>query len=209
MNRLCPNCKGAGAVINIRRLNGPIEPCPVCGGSKFIPKFTGNVSNMPTAKIKVVSGGTAPFKKNESDSCWDLIARKVEWTDDNTVLVHLGVKIEPPPGYDVRLYPRSSFSEYDWILSNHVGIGDEDYRGEYMAVFKMLPKSLNWDMIIKDAHFDEYEVIEFFGTSDFPYKVGDRCIQMEIRKKDPVILEIVNELSETERGTGGFGSTGK
>lgn len=152
---------------------------------------------MKTAKIKIVEGGTVPFKKHTTDSCWDLFARKIECLSSGKVKVYLGVKIEPPPGHDVRLYSRSSISKYNWILSNCVGIGDENYRGEYIAIFDMIPVKIT-------GRFETR-----FRSSRFPYKVGDRCIQMEIRKKDEVELEIVEELSESDRGDGGFGSTGK
>lgn len=152
---------------------------------------------MKTAKIKIVEGGTAPFKKHPTDSCWDLTARKIECLSSGKVKVYLGVKIEPPAGHDVRLYSRSSISNYNWILSNCVGIGDENYRGEYIAVFDMIPFKI-------PGRFET----RFMGRR-FPYKEGDRCIQMEIRKKDEVQLEIVEELSESDRGGGGFGSTGK
>lgn len=147
----------------------------------------------PIAKIKVVEGGKAPWKARESDSCWDLFVRDIESMGVLGVKVYLGVHIEPPKGYDVRLYVRSSFGESSWVLGNHVGIGDEEYRGEYIAIFNPIPiRTLNQDWIY----------------TQFPYGIGDRCIQMEIRKKDNVELEIVEELSVTERGSKGFGSSG-
>lgn len=162
---------------------------------------------MKTAKIKIVEGGTAPFKKHPTDSCWDLTARKIECLSSGKVKVYLGVKIEPPAGHDVRLYSRSSISKYNWILSNCVGIGDENYRGEYIAVFDAIPvKTDNIYNLARLGISGDTEIeIEY---EDFPYEVGDRCVQMEIRKKDNVELEIVEELSVTERGSKGFGSSG-
>lgn len=142
------------------------------------------------AKIKLIEGGKVPIKGSEKASCYDLFARKI-LVGSNSIEVSLGVAIEPPPGYDVRLYPRSSLAKTGWVLANSIGIGDEDYRGEYKAVFRRL------------------------GTGHFgvratpPYEVGDRCMQMEIVKKDQVDFEIVDELSKTQREDGGFGSTGK
>lgn len=145
---------------------------------------------MKKAKVKLIEGGKPPVKGSEKASCWDLFAREVEFKG-GCVQVYLGVSIEPPEGYDVRLYPRSSISKTGWILANSVGIGDEDYRGEYRAIF--------------------YDVSNFYDYRKdlFPYEVGDRCIQMEFKKKDEVEIEIVDELSETKRGEGGFGSTGR
>lgn len=142
------------------------------------------------AKIKLIEGGKVPVKGSEKASCYDLFAREI-LVGSNSIEVSLGVAIEPPEGYDVRLYPRSSLAKTGWVLANSIGIGDEDFVGEYKAVFRSI------------------------GTNPLstepvsPYKVGDRCIQMEIVKKDQVDFEIVDELSQTKRGNGGFGSTGK
>lgn len=148
---------------------------------------------MKKAKIKLIEEGKAPIKGSEKASCWDLFARDIHHDEDDPyrVIVSLGVAIEPPEGYDVRLYSRSSIGRIEnpqWMLTNCVGIGDEDYRGEYMAIFYQVDSN---------------------AYPHFPYKVGDRCIQMEFKKKDEVEVEIVEELSDTERGEGGFGSTGR
>lgn len=145
---------------------------------------------MLKAKIKLIEGGKVPVKGSEKASCYDLFARKTEMVAPDKFKVWLGIQVEPPEGYDVRLYPRSSIGKTDWMLANSVGIGDEDYRGEYIANF------------FRVKHEDE-------ACDEGPYKVGDRCIQMEIVKKDQVDFEIVDELSQTKRGENGFGSTGK
>ncbi len=145
---------------------------------------------MLKAKIKLIEGGKVPVKGSEKASCYDLFARKTEMVTPDKFKVWLGIQVEPPEGYDVRLYPRSSIGKTDWVLANSVGIIDEDYRGECIANF------------FRVKHEDE-------ASDDGPYKVGDRCIQMEIVRKDQVDFEIVDELSQTKRGENGFGSTGK
>jgi dUTP pyrophosphatase len=70
------------------------------------------------------------------------------------------------------------------ILSNCVGTGDEEYRGEYQAFF--------------------YHVIPTLP----PYNVGDRILQIQLKTREDVVFEITDELSDTQRGTKGFGSTG-
>jgi len=144
---------------------------------------------MLKAKIKLIEDGKAPVKGSEKASCYDLFAREILVGSDS-IVVSLGIAIQPPPGYDVRLYPRGSLAKTGWVLANSIGIGDEDFTGEYKAVFRRLETRHSSEMAIP------------------PYKVGDRCLQMEIVKKDQVGFEIVDELSETERGHGGFGSTG-
>ena len=68
-------------------------------------------------------------------------------------------------------------------MSNCIGTGDEDYRGEYMAIF--------------------YHVIPSLP----PYNVGDRILQIQLRNREDIDFIQVQELSDTDRGTGGFGST--
>lgn len=141
-------------------------------------------------KFKILPDGKAPEKKHGSDSCYDLSARQITVHKDGYVEVHLGVTFSIPEGYDVRLYPRSSLSKTGWVLGNSLGIIDQEYTGEVSAIF--------WPVSVSP-----------FGGIFFPYKVGDRCIQMEMRRKLEYDLQEVDELHETERGDKGFGSTGK
>lgn len=81
--------------------------------------------------------------------------------------------------------PRSSVWKTGMVLSNCVGTVDEQYRGEVAVIF--------------------YHVLP-----DMPkYNVGDRVAQICLGKTENIEFEEVDELSETVRGTGGFGSTGK
>jgi dUTP pyrophosphatase len=83
------------------------------------------------------------------------------------------------------LRSRSSIHKTGLILSNCIGTGDEEYRGEYQAFF--------------------YHVIPTLP----PYEVGDRILQIQLKTREDVIFKITKELSETKRGKEGFGSTGK
>ena len=95
-----------------------------------------------------------------------------------------GIAVAIPPGYVGLLFPRSSVSKTGLRLANSVGVIDADYRGEIFAVFD------------KRDHGDEYEI-------------GDRVAQLVVVPAPFNELEEVEELSDTERGDGGFGSTGK
>lgn len=96
-----------------------------------------------------------------------------------------GIAIQPPRGYFVDIRPRSSVWKTRMILSNGCGTGDSGYTGEYKAVFWKIP---------------------FFSK---PYKIGERAVQIIIKRFEKVDFTEVNELSVTERGEGGYGSTGK
>ena len=85
------------------------------------------------------------------------------------------------------LYPRSSLSKTPLILANHVGIIDRNYRGEIIGAFKNL-----------DPAIDGYNVSR-----------GDRLLQICAPDLSPLEIKLVESLDSTERGEGGFGSTGK
>jgi len=95
--------------------------------------------------------------------------------------------IEIPDGYVGLIFPRSSNSKTDLYLTNHVGVIDSGYRGEIM--FKFRPRNTLLDARI--------------------HHVGDRIGQLIVIPYPKVKLVESDELSDTERGDGGFGSTGK
>ena len=100
-----------------------------------------------------------------------------------TITVDSGLAVEIPEGYVGLIFPRSSIYKNNTVLSNSVGVIDSGYRGSINAVFLA----------------DE----DIFG-----YKIGDRFAQLMILPYPQVIFKEVEELSITERGNGGYGSTG-
>lgn len=100
-------------------------------------------------------------------------------------IVPTGLAVEVPPGYVLKLYSRSGHGFKSNVrLSNCVGVIDSDYRGEIMA------------SIFND------------GLIEFRIEHGDRILQGMIEKADQIDIVEVDDLSETDRGEGGFGSTG-
>ena len=101
-------------------------------------------------------------------------------------LVPLGLAVEVPKGYVLKLYLRSSTAKNTPMrMANAVGIIDSDYRSEIGILLDTLKE---------------------YGEG---YMKGERICQGIIEKVTPVTFVEVEELSETERGTGGYGSTGK
>jgi dUTP pyrophosphatase len=78
------------------------------------------------------------------------------------------------------------------MLNNSMGIIDSDYRGEWKVVFTQIPIPI-------DGHM---------GTTGFPYQVGDRVAQIYFDKVENVKFVESEELNDSSRGEGGFGSTG-
>lgn len=143
---------------------------------------------------KLNPNAVVPFKTYEKDFCYDCIATSCEEVAPNVYKYGLGFALEIARSInwkytDISLSidarPRSSIWKTGMILSNCEGTIDELYRGEISAVF--------------------YHVMPNMPR----YKVGDKIVQIKIGITEPIEFEEVDELSETERGEGGYGSTGK
>ena len=108
------------------------------------------------------------------------------------------------------LRPRSSNTKTDVYIPNAPGTLDSGYRGELLVVFKNRDK-LPITPYLTLSH-DQNTVINAYANTISalaPYKVGERVCQMMILPYPKIELVEVTELSETERGDGGFGHTGK
>ena len=125
-----------------------------------------------------------PKYSKPGDAGMDLVAVTEEWNYDNSMVTYdTGLAIEIPEGYVGLLFPRSSISKTNLSLSNAVGVIDSGYRGSIMFKFR-------------------------YSEEGMVYDVGDRVGQIIIMPYPTVEFEEVEELSSTERGEGGFGSTG-
>ena len=141
-------------------------------------------------KVKRLSpNATVPTKAYAGDACFDLTAAAVDdFSRDGIttqVLVGFGIALEIPEGYTGRVFARGSIYGKKLRLSNAVGVIDSGYRGELQAVFDTRP-----------------------GLDTDIYKKGERCAQIMFVKLPEVEFEEVDELSPSERGGGGFGSSG-
>ena len=123
----------------------------------------------------------------------DLTAVSKEYDKHGNIVFGTGLAIQIPEGYYADLRPRSSISKYDLVLANSVGTIDSDYRGELILKFKP----------------SVYFGVNRGDDDGVMYDVGDRIAQLVILPYPKVSFVEVDELSDTERGTGGFGSTNK
>lgn len=141
-------------------------------------------------KVKrLVPVAVLPKKAHKDDAGYDLVAVSLMVDDDGAVVYGTGLAFEIPEGYVGLVFPRSSVARKDVILSNCVGVIDAGYRGEVTAKFKLM------DPLLKH---DEYHW----------YEIGDRIAQIVFMKLPDVQLVESEELGESERGTGGYGSSG-
>jgi len=129
-----------------------------------------------------------PTYAKDGDAGIDLVATSMK-LDGTQITYGTGLAMEIPEGFVGLVFPRSSIRKTDLSLSNSVGVIDSGYRGEIQATFNQ--KSLS------------------SKSGSFLYGVGDRIIQIMIIPYPPIEFEEVTELNNTERGEGGFGSTGK
>jgi dUTP pyrophosphatase len=151
-------------------------------------------------RIKKLSElAVVPSYAKDGDAGMDLIATSIISDTPTQITYGLGVALEIPKGFVGLVFPRSSIRKTGLQLSNSVGVIDSGYRGELQATFNKLFGG--------EGMYDEMKVKEI-QPNDF-YKVGDRVAQIMIIPHPPIEFEEANELSDTERGDGGFGSTGK
>ena len=140
-----------------------------------------------------------PTYAKDGDAGMDVIATSIISDTPTQITYGLGIALEIPKGFVGLVFPRSSIRKTGLQLSNSVGVIDSGYRGELQATFNKLFGG--------EAMYDEMKVNEI-QPNDF-YKVGDRVAQIMIIPHPPIEFDAVDELSDTERGEGGFGSTGK
>jgi len=134
-------------------------------------------------KIKRLNkNAVIPTYAKTGDAGMDLVAVSVSGSKYQ-VSYGTGIAVKIPVGYVGLIFPRSSIRNKDLSLSNAVGVIDSGYRGEISVTFNRT-----------------------FGASD--YEIGDKIVQMIIMPYPQIEFEVVDELSTTERGNGGFGHTG-
>jgi dUTP pyrophosphatase len=135
---------------------------------------------------KLNENAVIPTYAKDGDAGMDLVATRIISNTTFDVSYGTDLAMEIPNGFVGLVFPRSSIRKYELALSNSVGVIDSGYRGELQATFKKTN-----------------------GLDSLTYKVGDRVAQIMIIPYPPIEFDEVAELSDTERGDGGFGSTGK
>lgn len=141
-------------------------------------------------KIKrLTEDAILPIRAHKGDAGIDLtcttITQEINECGQLSIIYHTGLAMEIPEGYVGLLFPRSSISNKSLMLTNSVGVIDSGYRGEVMAKMR--------------------------STTDVVpaiYKPGEKFAQLVLVPIPEYTITEVAELSETERGEGGFGSTG-
>lgn len=127
-----------------------------------------------------------PSRAHESDAGFDLVAVSVDEDRKRGIVTYgTGIAVEIPEGHVGLLFPRSSVYRHQLQLANGVGVIDAGYRGEVMLKYRIVQPHIS------------------------RYGIGDRVGQLVVLELPKVSIEEVGELDGSDRGDGGFGSTGK
>lgn len=140
-----------------------------------------------------------PSYSKSGDAGMDLTAVTRSVDEYGNIVYGTGLAFEIPEGYVGLLFPRSSNSKKTVLLSNSVGVLDSGFRGEVSLKFK--PS-------LSVSNSRDNKGISFTNYYAKAYEVGERIGQLIIMPYPQIEFEEVQELSDTERGEGGFGSTG-
>jgi dUTP pyrophosphatase len=137
---------------------------------------------------KLHSDAVIPTYAKEGDAGMDLVATSIISETHTQITYGLGIALEIPNGFVGLVFPRSSIRKTRLQLSNSVGVIDSGYRGELQVTFNKITTTLE--------------------NQKNDYKVGDRVAQIMIIPHPSIDFQEVEYLSNTQRGEGGFGSTG-
>lgn len=154
----------------------------------------GILSHLDECKVKVWRENDTvklPTYGKDGDACMDVYVHSIEYKDDGRVVYHTGLHFALPEDYEMKIRPRSSITKTLALMQNAPGTLDEGYRGELMIVHRQIDDPT---------------------SSCAEYKVGDRVAQILVCHRERIVWDEVktqDELGVTDRGIGGFGSTGK
>lgn len=152
------------------------------------------IEQLDTCKVKVWREDDTvklPTYGKDGDACMDVYVHSVEFKDDGRTIYHTGLHFALPEDYEMEIRPRSSMTKTIATMQNAPGTLDQGYRGELLIVHR--------DILTPCQAENEF-------------KIGDRVAQILVRRRECIIWDEVStkeELGDTKRGEGGFGSTGK
>jgi dUTP pyrophosphatase len=173
-----------------------------CRHCPFYPKYIKNNKTIDLHYIpksmkvrikKLNENAVIPKYAKPGDAGMDLTATEIQYTSEY-VSYKTGLAFEIPEGYVGLLFPRSSNSKKSLLLTNSVGVVDSGYRGEIEFRFKLVGNGT--------LHKHNFDI----GSQ--VYNIGDKVGQIIILPYPTIEFEEVEDLSSTERGSGGFGSSG-
>jgi dUTP pyrophosphatase len=143
---------------------------------------------------KLHPNAVIPSYAKPGDAGLDLTAIDVLYCEE-FIEFKTGLAVEIPPGFVGLLFPRSSITKKLVVMANSVGVIDSGYRGELVARFKRVQHDVG-------CNYGYYDTEQY-------YQRKDRVAQLIVIPYPTFRIEEVDKLSSSERGTTGFGSTGR
>lgn len=143
---------------------------------------------IPEIHVKLVNpNAVMPAKAGPNECGYDVVAAVEPVIQDTYIEYDIGIQVEPPAGFYFILVPRSSVTKYDLVFAQGVGIIDPTYRGNLKMRFKRIKTAVGSKI----------------------YDVGDKIGQLVLMPYFSAPIVQKETLTDTARGAGGFGSTGK
>lgn len=139
-----------------------------------------------------------PARAHSTDAGFDLVAVSAKVEENGCLCYGTGLAFEIPEGYAGFVFSRSSVSNYSLSQANCVGVIDSGYRGEVSVKFKPTLEFMDTD----NPDHTAYRIPK-------RYNVGERIAQLIVMPVPEIDFEEAADLDDSERGTGGYGSTGK
>ena len=193
-------------------------------------KLEQDIDNVSVKVFREDTGIPLPTYGKEGDACCDVYAKSIEYdADKDRFIIHTGLHFALPDEYEMELRPRSSNTKTEFYVPNAPGTLDWGYRGELLIIFKgrtnkylvsafkELKDTVRFMLGIKNHSLDKCSQDFDRVSCEFPYRPmtddfeGDRICQLLVRRREQITweeVETLEELGTTERGEGGFGSTG-
>lgn len=172
-----------------------IKHCAYCTDKSHIYEQALNILNrLDEVEVKVWRESEdvkLPTYAKPGDACMDVYVHSIETKDDGRIVYHTGLHFKLPEDYEMKIRPRSSITKTLAVMQNSPGTLDGGYTGELMIVHRCMGKP---------------------NEAVAEYSVGDRVAQILICHRERISWHEVSSLEDlgtTERGAGGFGSSGK
>lgn len=150
---------------------------------------------------KLNENAVIPKYATSGSAGMDLTAVSRTIDEYGNLVYGIGLAFEIPKGYVGLIFPRSSVSKHPLSMKNCVGVIDSDYRGEVKVKFGLFTH--------KFVEKSNGRIVADGCSRGYFYEVGDRVAQIIIIPYPEIEFEEAEELSETDRGSGGYGSTGR
>lgn len=155
-----------------------------------------------------------PTRRTSNSAGYDLYAlEEVEVKPGETVFIHTGLAMEIPEGYFGAIYAGPGLAcKHNLRPANCVGIIDEDYKGEICVAIVNDAESVIMSHRVLERHDNHFETVENLPAENaegtYTIAAGERIAQIVIQSHEDIIFDVSDELSDSDRGEGGFGSTG-